>query len=352
MGELVGTRQAGGFNLRWADLAEDVDLVELARRKALDIIAVDPMLARPEHQPLRRRIERRYELVFDGFDSRDWRDIEEYLVISPGIGLQLLADGLSAPTLAVILLLCTVLAVYSIRYVEHRAEILYHSEGKAAQVGYHVQTFATFPSQILGGPTWTQTRISNVPVLGSGDELQGIKKGVLELADSLVVNKADSAQREAAERCAGEYARALGLLRAQSPNWAPRVLMVSSLQGTGIDAVWETIMEHMAALESSGERQALRKEQARQWMWSLVEEGLRSAFRAHPDVSSQIDPLEQAVQNLEISPAAAAKALLERNPDPTETETRYWLAGNLCRCTGYDKIIRAVMDAAEQMRGA
>ena len=58
---MVGTRQAGGFNLRWADLAEDVDLVELARRKALDIIAVDPMLARPEHQPLRRRIERRYE---------------------------------------------------------------------------------------------------------------------------------------------------------------------------------------------------------------------------------------------------------------------------------------------------
>ncbi len=146
---------------------------------------------------------------------------------------------------------------------------------------------------------------------GAGDELQGIKKGVLELADSLVVNKADSTQLEAAERCAGEYARALGLLRAQSPNWAPRVLMVSSLQGTGIDAVWETIMEHTAALESSGERQALRKEQARQWMWSLVEEGLRSAFRAHPDVSSRIDPLERAVQNLEISPAAAAKALLE-----------------------------------------
>ncbi|MCH8891242.1 MAG: methylmalonyl Co-A mutase-associated GTPase MeaB, partial [Myxococcales bacterium] len=146
---------------------------------------------------------------------------------------------------------------------------------------------------------------------GAGDELQGIKKGVLELADSLVVNKADSAQLEAAERCAGEYARALGLLRAQSPNWAPRVLMVSSLQGTGIDAVWETIMEHMAALESSGERQALRKEQARQWMWSLVEEGLRSSFRAHPDVSGQIDALEQAVQNLEISPAAAARTLLD-----------------------------------------
>ena len=146
---------------------------------------------------------------------------------------------------------------------------------------------------------------------GAGDELQGIKKGVLELADSLVVNKADSEQLEAAERCAGEYARALGLLRAQSPNWTPRVLMVSSLQGTGIDAVWEAIMAHTAALESSGERQARRKEQARQWLWSLVEEGLESSFRAHPDVSGQIDALEQAVQNLEISPAAAARTLLD-----------------------------------------
>ncbi len=75
--------------------------------------------------------------------------------------------------------------------------------------------------------------------------------------------------------------------------------------------VWEAILEHTAALESSGEWQTRRKEQARQWMWSLVEEGLRSSFRAHPDVSSQIDPLERAVQNLEISPAAAARALLE-----------------------------------------
>jgi len=146
---------------------------------------------------------------------------------------------------------------------------------------------------------------------GAGDELQGIKKGVLELADSLVVNKADGAQLEAAERCAGEHALALGLLHARSANWTPRVLKVSSLQRSGIDAVWEAIMEHTAALESSGERQARRKEQARQWMWSLVDEGLGSSFRAHPAVSSQIDPLERAVQNLEISPAAAARALLE-----------------------------------------
>ncbi|HEX9815006.1 MAG TPA: methylmalonyl Co-A mutase-associated GTPase MeaB, partial [Myxococcota bacterium] len=77
------------------------------------------------------------------------------------------------------------------------------------------------------------------------------------------------------------------------------------------DAVWEAIVEHTAALEPSGERQARRREQARQWMWSLVEEGLRSRFRAHPDVSSQVDRLERAVQDLEISPAAAARVLLE-----------------------------------------
>jgi LAO/AO transport system kinase len=146
---------------------------------------------------------------------------------------------------------------------------------------------------------------------GAGDELQGIKKGVLELADSLVVNKADGALLEAAERSAGEHTRALGLLHARSASWTPRVLMVSSLQGSGIDGVWEAILAHTAALEASGERQARRKEQTRQWMWSLVEEGLRSSFRAHPDVSSQIDALERAVQDLEVTPAAAARTLLD-----------------------------------------
>jgi len=89
------------------------------------------------------------------------------------------------------------------------------------------------------------------------------------------------------------------------------VLQASSLESVGIDSVWEAVLAHTAALESSGERQTRRKEQARQWMWSLVEEGLRDSFRAHPDVSSQIGPLERAVQDLEISPAAAARTLLE-----------------------------------------
>jgi LAO/AO transport system kinase len=146
---------------------------------------------------------------------------------------------------------------------------------------------------------------------GAGDELQGIKKGVLELADSLVVNKADGALLEAADRCAQEHSRALALLRAQSPNWTPRVLTVSSLQSRGIDAVWQAILDHTAAFEASGEREVRRRKQAQDWMWSLVEEGLRSAFRAHPEVSRQVASLEQAVQNREITPASAARALLQ-----------------------------------------
>jgi LAO/AO transport system kinase len=146
---------------------------------------------------------------------------------------------------------------------------------------------------------------------GAGDELQGIKKGVLELADTLVVNKADGDQEQAARKAAVDHEQALGLLRAQSPNWSPRVLTVSSLHGVGIDLVWGAILDHTAALEASGERQGRRREQAREWMWNLVEEGLRQAFRAHPAVASTVTRLEREVQNLQTTPAAAARTLLE-----------------------------------------
>jgi LAO/AO transport system kinase len=146
---------------------------------------------------------------------------------------------------------------------------------------------------------------------GAGDELQGIKKGVLELADSLVVNKADGDQFDAAQRAAGQHQQALSLLHPHSPNWSPRVLTVSSLEVTGIDSVWEVILEHAEALDASGERQARRREQARAWMWSLLEEGLRASFRSHPAVAERIEALEREVQNLETTPAAAARVLLE-----------------------------------------
>ncbi len=146
---------------------------------------------------------------------------------------------------------------------------------------------------------------------GAGDELQGIKKGVLELADALVVNKADGSQKQAADRSAGQHRQALGLLRPQSANWTPRVLTVSSLDGTGIEAVWQAILEHLAALEACGERQSRRCEQARAWMWSLVEQGLKRSFRADSAVSARIEDLERQVLAFETTPAAAARELLD-----------------------------------------
>jgi len=146
---------------------------------------------------------------------------------------------------------------------------------------------------------------------GAGDGLQGIKKGVLELADTLVVNKADGEQRAAAEYARGEYAQALELLRTTSPHWRPRVLTASARTGDGIPAVWEAICAHRSALEASGERQARRRDQARAWMWSLVDEGLQRAFREHAAVAARIEAAERQVESLQATPAAAARALLE-----------------------------------------
>ena len=146
---------------------------------------------------------------------------------------------------------------------------------------------------------------------GAGDELQGLKKGVLELADALVVNKADGDQKAAAQRTLSEHTKALGLLRPLSPHWRPQVLSVSAATGEGVSAVWETVEAHRAALSTSGELEARRRAQARSWMWSLVEEGLREAFRSHPAVAERVEEAERGVEALQATPAAAARSLLE-----------------------------------------
>ena len=146
---------------------------------------------------------------------------------------------------------------------------------------------------------------------GAGDELQGIKKGVLELADALVVTKADGEQRASAERARSEHARALELLRAPSPSWRPRVLIASGSSGEGIPELWAMIEEHAAAVSASGERDSRRREQARAWMWSLVDQGLRDAFRGHSEVARLVPGLEREVEASRTTPAAAARLLLE-----------------------------------------
>ena len=129
---------------------------------------------------------------------------------------------------------------------------------------------------------------------GAGDELQGMKKGVLELADALIVNQADGAQRDAALRARSEYRQALELFRPAHPDWTPPVLLASALTQEGIPEVWETIGEHRRALEATGAFQTRRQAQAQAWLWSLVEDGLGRQFRAHPEVREAIRPSRSA----------------------------------------------------------
>jgi LAO/AO transport system kinase len=145
---------------------------------------------------------------------------------------------------------------------------------------------------------------------GAGDVLQGIKKGVLELADALVVTKADGDQRALADRTRAEHESALGLLRPASPHWRACVRVVSALEGRGIAEVWETVLAHRRALEAAGELETRRRAQAKAWLWSLVDEGLAAAFRSHPEVARRIPGLERDVESRKTTPAAAARTLL------------------------------------------
>ncbi len=147
---------------------------------------------------------------------------------------------------------------------------------------------------------------------GGGDELQGIKKGIVEMADALLINKADGATAEVAERTRGDYAAALGVIRSSSASWSPPVLKASAVTGLGIPELWEVIVSHRKSLEASGEFLERRQRQARAWMWSLIEEGLGSSFRRHPAVQERIGALELEVEQLETSPGAAARELLSR----------------------------------------
>jgi LAO/AO transport system kinase len=144
---------------------------------------------------------------------------------------------------------------------------------------------------------------------GAGDELQGVKRGIVELADLLVVNKADGDLEAVARRTATDYASALHL--GHAGEGAVPVLMASALTGTGVSEVWAAIIEAVTAADTSGARARRRAEQARAWMWSEVSDTLMDQFRADPAVRGQIDDLERAVVAAEVSPSAAAVRLLD-----------------------------------------
>ena len=146
---------------------------------------------------------------------------------------------------------------------------------------------------------------------GAGDELQGIKRGIIELADVVVVNKNDGELAPAAKTTATDYGSALRLVRSKTAAWTPRVVLISSLEGTGIDELWSTVEEFRSALDGTGELDRRRAEQAREWMWSEVSESLMDALRHDERVSDLADRLEATVTAGELPPASAAHQILD-----------------------------------------
>lgn len=146
---------------------------------------------------------------------------------------------------------------------------------------------------------------------GAGDELQGIKKGLLEIAEILFVNKADGENETRARRAARDLEGALHLFAPVSPHWTPAVLTGSGLSGDGVAKLWETVEAHRKALDGAGALDAKRQGQQVRWLWSMVEARVLDAFHADPAVKSAGAELERAVAEGRLPASEAAERLLK-----------------------------------------
>jgi LAO/AO transport system kinase len=146
---------------------------------------------------------------------------------------------------------------------------------------------------------------------GAGDELQGIKRGLLEFADAIAVNKADGDNRRRAERAVREYQNAMSFMRPREDGWSCPVLACSALENTGLDRLWEYVVTHHEALEASGRFQARRREQMLRWMWTLVDEQLRLSLRENPAVRDMLPEVEQQVLDGVVPPTVGARRILD-----------------------------------------
>jgi len=145
---------------------------------------------------------------------------------------------------------------------------------------------------------------------GAGDELQGIKKGVLELADAIAINKADGDNINAVEKAKRDLEIAMHLIQPASPTWSTPVLSCSSVIEGGTKDIWETILDHRKKFKASGEFLQKRKKQSLEWMWTLVDEGLKQRFKNNEKINKKIPTISNRVENDKISPTAAAEELL------------------------------------------
>ena len=146
---------------------------------------------------------------------------------------------------------------------------------------------------------------------GAGDELQGIKKGVMEIADAILINKAEGENRQRAELARQQYVNALHLIKPKSASWQVPVLLCSALQQRGIDAAWQTIEDFHQAMKTSGEFDRKRRLQATDWMWTLLMADLKDLFLRDKNIEALLRPVQEAVTEGITTPSAAARRLLD-----------------------------------------
>ena len=145
----------------------------------------------------------------------------------------------------------------------------------------------------------------------TGDQLQGIKKGVLELADIVVVNKADGRHAIEAQAAARELSAAIRLIYPRETLWRPPVLTMSAIEGTGLTELWDTVLRHRAVLTEAGEFQVRRRAQQVDWTWAMVRYAVLDRVLTHPGVKAMRAEVERQVRDGELTPALAAQRILD-----------------------------------------
>jgi LAO/AO transport system kinase len=146
-------------------------------------------------------------------------------------------------------------------------------------------------------------------VAGGGDELQGIKKGIVEFADMIAVNKADGDNSPRARAAAGEYKAALHILAPRSATWSPPVITYSALTGDGVAELWAQVLSHKEKMTASGELAERRREQQVKWMWTMLEERLSARLRSDPSVRAKVKAAEARVAAGKLAPTLAVEAI-------------------------------------------
>ena len=149
-------------------------------------------------------------------------------------------------------------------------------------------------------------------IAGAGDELQGIKRGIMEMADTIVINKADGDNISKAKLAKSEFNRALHLFPAKSSGWIPKVTTCSSFEKTGIDNVWTIISDYFDLVKENHFFEKKRQDQSQFWMMETINEQLKSNFYNHPEIKKLLEENKKAVQNGELSPFVAGQLLLEK----------------------------------------